>query len=144
MKTGSYTLNTYLMTSRSQNFSSKTNRLLCVVAVKKYPCMQIFSFLALLVFSINSGQTQPQTNKHTHTYIQRSSFNSRDSDILDIVIISPQNLCPQRYHYIQYVLYNCNSNDYNLKSKSNSNCNCVFQIGYDSNNNCNWWRDFLA
>ena len=27
------------------------------------------------------------------------------SDILDIVIISPKNPCPQRYHYIQYVLY---------------------------------------
>ena len=25
--------------------------------------------------------------------------------LLDIMIISPQNLCPQRYHYIQYVLY---------------------------------------
>ena len=46
------------------------------LAHKKYPCMQIFSFLALLVFPINSGQTHKHT--HTHTHIQQSSFNSID------------------------------------------------------------------
>ena len=44
---------------------------------KKYPCMQIFSFLALLVFPINSEQT----HKHTHTKIQQSSFNSRSPSV---------------------------------------------------------------
>ena len=35
----------------------------------------------------------------THTYFIGYS------DILDIVIISPKLICPQRYHYIQYVMY---------------------------------------
>ena len=37
-----------------------------VVAVQNYPWIQIFSYIGLVVFPINSGQTNKQTNTQTN------------------------------------------------------------------------------
>ena len=62
------------MTSISQSFATKTSGLYFrsekILLYANYQC------LALLLFPINSGQTQPQTN--TQTNIQQSRFNSID------------------------------------------------------------------
>ena len=53
---------------------------------------------------ISAHQNMPEISVN-YFCVENNYFIVALCNLLNIVIISPKNLCPQRYHYIQYVLY---------------------------------------